>query len=47
MTTKVSDVGGGSVGSLAIGRESVPADGPDYRRIEGGYEEPNISTEPE
>jgi hypothetical protein len=47
MTTEVSDVGRGSVGSLATGRESVPADGPNYRRTEGGFEESNISAEPE
>jgi hypothetical protein len=46
-TTEVSDAGRGSAGSLAIGRESVPADGPDYRRTEGGSEELNISAEPE
>jgi hypothetical protein len=28
MTTEVSDAGRGSAGSLAIGRESVPIDGP-------------------
>ena len=46
-TTKFSDAGRGSVGNLAIGRESVPADGPGYRRTERGSEELNISAEPE
>jgi hypothetical protein len=47
MKKKVSDVGRGSASSLAIGRESVPADIPDYRRTEEGSEELNISVEPE
>jgi hypothetical protein len=47
MKTKVSDVGRGSAGNLAIGRESVPVDGPNYQRTEGGLEELNISAEPE
>jgi hypothetical protein len=47
MTTRVLDGSRGSIGSLAIGRESVPADGPDYRRTEGGSEELNISAKPE
>jgi hypothetical protein len=47
MTTEVSDTSRGSAGSLATGREPVPADGPNYRRIEGGFEESNISAEPE
>jgi hypothetical protein len=45
MTTKVSDTSRGSAGSLAIGRELVPIDGPDYRRNERGSEEINISAE--
>jgi hypothetical protein len=46
-TTKFSDVGRGSAGSLAIGRESIPTDGPGYRRTERGSKELNISAEPE
>jgi hypothetical protein len=46
-TTEVSDAGKGSVGILAIGRVSVLAYGPGYRRTEGGSEELNISAEPE
>jgi len=45
MTTEVPDIGRGSAGSLAIGRESVPTNGPDYRRIEGGPKELNILVE--
>jgi hypothetical protein len=37
MTIKVSDAGRGSLGSLAAGRESLPTDEPNYRRIEGGF----------
>jgi hypothetical protein len=47
MTTKVSDVGRGSGGSLTIGGEPIPIDGPKYRRVEGGFEELNILVEPE
>jgi hypothetical protein len=47
MTTEVSDTGRGYVGSLAIGRESVPTDGPDYQRTEGDPKELNILVEPE
>ena len=46
MTIEVSDAGRGFAGSLAIGRESVLADGTAYRRIEGGSEELKISREP-
>jgi hypothetical protein len=45
MTTEVSDTRRGSAGSLAIGRESVPADEPGYQRTERGSKELNISTE--
>jgi hypothetical protein len=47
MTTKFSDIGRGSVGILAIGRESIPIDRPNYQRTEGGSKELNISAEPE
>jgi hypothetical protein len=46
-TTEVSDASRGSIGSLTIGREPVPADEPSYQRAEGGFEELNISAEPE
>jgi hypothetical protein len=36
MTIEVLDIGRGSTGSLAIGRESVPADEPGYQRTKGG-----------
>jgi hypothetical protein len=42
MTKKVSDVGRGSAGNLAIGRESVPIDRPNYQRTERGSEEITI-----
>jgi hypothetical protein len=42
---KNSDVGKGSVGSLATGREPVIADRSSDRGIEGGFEESNISVE--
>ena len=42
-TKEFSDAGRGSVGSLAIGRESIPVDGLDDQRTERGYEELNIS----
>jgi hypothetical protein len=45
MTTKFSDTSRGFAGSLAIGRESIPADGPGYRRTEGGSKELNILVE--
>jgi hypothetical protein len=45
MTKEVLDTSRGFAGSLAIGRELVPADGPDYRRTERGSEELNISVE--
>jgi hypothetical protein len=47
VTTEVPDAGRGSAGSLATGREPVSADRPSYRRVEGGFEEFNISAEPE
>jgi hypothetical protein len=47
MTKEVSETSRGFTDSLAIARESVSADGPDYRRNERGFEEINISTEPE
>jgi hypothetical protein len=46
-TTEVSDADRGSIGSLSIGRELVPADGPGYRRTEGRFEEINILAKPE
>ena len=46
-TTEVSDTGRGSAGSLATGREPIPAYIPIYRRIEGGFEESNILAKPE
>jgi hypothetical protein len=46
-TIEVSDIGRGSPGSLAIGRESVSAYGPGYRRAKRGSEELNILVEPE
>jgi hypothetical protein len=46
MTTEVLETSRGFTGSLAIGRESVLADIPDYRITERGYEEINISAEP-
>jgi hypothetical protein len=42
---EVSDAGKGPTSSLAIGRESVPADGPGYRRTKGESEELNILVE--
>jgi hypothetical protein len=44
-TVEVSDADRGSTGSLAAGREPVPVDRPNYQRIEGGFEEPNILVE--
>jgi hypothetical protein len=38
VTTKISDPGRGSAGSLATGRKPVPANRPSYRRTEGGFE---------
>jgi hypothetical protein len=46
-TTKVLDAGRGSIDSLATRRELVLADGPDYRRTEGGPKKLNILAEPE
>jgi hypothetical protein len=46
-TIEISNIGRGSAGSLATRREPIPTDGPHYRGIEGGFEEFNISTEPE
>ena len=42
-TIEVSGVGRDSAGNLAIGRESVPVDGPGYRRTKRGSKELNIS----
>jgi hypothetical protein len=47
MTTKISDAGRGSAGSLATGRKPVPTDRPNYCITERGFEESNISVEPE
>jgi hypothetical protein len=47
MTIKVLDACRGSVGSLAIGRESVLVDGPGYRRTKGGPKELKVSAEAE
>ena len=47
MTIEVSNTSRGSTDNLAIGRESVPADGPSYRRTEGRPKELNILAEPE
>ena len=45
--TEILDVGQGSTGSLAAGREPIVENRPSYRRIEGGFEEPNNLAEPE
>ena len=44
-TTEISDADRGFVGNLATRRKPIPTNKPNYRRIEGGFEESNISTE--
>jgi hypothetical protein len=46
-TTKFSNSGRGSVGSLTTRRESIPEDRSINRGVEGGSKEFNISIEPE
>jgi hypothetical protein len=41
-TTKVSDTGKCSVGSLVTRRKPISKDRSSHRRVEGGYEELNI-----
>jgi hypothetical protein len=45
MTKEVLDTGRGFAGNLAIGREPIPTDRPNYQRTEGGFEEFNVSDE--
>ena len=44
-TAEFLDAEWGSTGNFVTRREPVPVDGPGYWRIEGGFEEPNISVE--